>query len=136
MKRREFIALLGGVAAAWPLAAHTQQPAMPAVGYLSSGSEESEDFRVSGFLRGLADAGFAEGRNIRIEYRWADNQAHRLPELAVDLVRHQVAAIVVLGKRSRNARCQGSDCDDSDRVRVRQRSGPNWACQQPEPARG
>ena len=97
MRRREFIALLGGVAAAWPLAARAQQPAMPAVGYLSSGSKESEDFRISGFLRGLADAGFAEGRNIRIEYRWADNQAHRLPELAVDLVRHQVAAIVVLG---------------------------------------
>jgi len=96
LNRRVFVSLLTG-AVAWPLIARAQQPAMPTVGYLGSGSKESEDFRVAGLRRGLADAGFIEGQNVRIEYRWADNRAHRLPELAADLARHQVAAIVVLG---------------------------------------
>ena len=97
MRRRAFIPLLGGAAAAWPLAARAQQPAMPVIGYLGSGTKESELFRLSGLRRGLTETGFVENRNFRIEYRWAENQNHRLPELAADLVRSQVAVIVVLG---------------------------------------
>jgi ABC-type uncharacterized transport system substrate-binding protein len=97
VKRREFIRLLGGAAAAWPLAARAQQPAMPVVGYLNNGSPESDVPRLTGLRRGLSQTGYIEGRNLVIEYRWAGNQADRLPALAADLVQLRVAVIVSPG---------------------------------------
>ena len=96
MKRREFITLLGG-AAAWPLAASAQQPAMPVVGYVYGGSPEPSANQLAGFIKGLSEMGFVEGRNVTIEYRFAHNDAARLPDLVADLVRHRVAVIATPG---------------------------------------
>jgi putative tryptophan/tyrosine transport system substrate-binding protein len=93
MRRREFIAGLGG-AVAWPLTADAQQSSMPAIGYLGPGSAQSDAFRVTGFRQGLKEAGYVEGKNLTIEYRWAEDHRDRLPAMAADLVRHQVAVIV------------------------------------------
>src|SRR6516164_4157352 len=98
--RRKFLAALGGVAAAWPLAAQGQQAAMPVIGYLNSGSPESDAPRLTGLRRGLNESGYVEGRNVVIEYRWAGNQADRLPALAADLVQLPVAVIVASGPPS------------------------------------
>jgi len=96
LRRREFIAALGG-AAAWPLAARAQKAAIPVIGYLNFGSPESDAPRLTGLRRGLNQAGYVEGRNFVIEYRWAENRADRLPALAADLVQLQVAVIVAAG---------------------------------------
>src|SRR5262245_49341274 len=95
MKRRAFIAGLGSAAAAWPLVARGQQPAMPVIGYIGTGSRESDAFRLPSFKQGLSETGFLEGRNVMIEYRWAEGQNARLPALAADLVSRRVGLIAV-----------------------------------------
>jgi putative ABC transport system substrate-binding protein len=97
MRRREFIAVIGSAAAAWPLAARAQQPGTPVIGYLSVGTSELTRDSVAAFHQGLADQGFAEGRNVGIEYRWAEGHTDRLRALADDLAHRQVTVIVVGG---------------------------------------
>src|SRR5262245_2646493 len=94
MRRREFIMLIGGTAA-WPMSVHAQQPAIPLVGFLNSASAQAFPDRLRAFHSGLKETGFVEGENVTVLYRWAENQIARIPELAADLVRRQVAVIAV-----------------------------------------
>jgi putative tryptophan/tyrosine transport system substrate-binding protein len=93
MRRRDFIKVLGGGVAAWPLSARAQRPAMPVIGYLAAGSPNSEARLHDAFLKGLGEAGYIDGKNTKIEYRWAENQYDRLPSMAADLVSQDVAVL-------------------------------------------
>ena len=97
MRRREFIAALGGATVAWPLSTRAQQPALPVIGFLNSESLMTWREEIAAFQRGLAEAGFVDGRNVAIEYRWAESHNDRLPALVAELVRRPVAIIVVPG---------------------------------------
>src|SRR6516164_8903013 len=93
MRRRDFIALVGGAATGWPLAPRAQQVRMPVVGLLDQRSPDALGDRLRGFRQGLLESGFVEGQNVAIDYRWAENKSDRLPDLAADLVCRQVAVI-------------------------------------------
>src|SRR5215472_8675295 len=95
MRRREFIALLGGATTAWPFVARSQQPVMPLVGFLGVSSAGAQPY-LAAFRQGLSEAGYVEGQNVAIEYHWAEDQYNRLPDLAADLIRHRVNVIVTL----------------------------------------
>jgi putative tryptophan/tyrosine transport system substrate-binding protein len=100
MRRRDFVALVGGAAAAWPLSARAQQAALPIVGYLSPLDPEPSSTLVAAFRKGLSELGYVEGQNVAIEYRWGLHESDRLPELATDLVRRKAAVIATLGSNA------------------------------------
>jgi putative tryptophan/tyrosine transport system substrate-binding protein len=97
MRRREFICLISGGAAAWPVAARAQQSAMPVIGFLSGGEERAFAPNVAGFIRGLKDIGFVEGQNVAIEYRWAEGDYERLPTMANELAHRPIVVLVASG---------------------------------------
>src|SRR5262245_3255644 len=101
MRRREFIALLGGAAVTWPLVARAQQPAMPVIGFLSSLGQYDRRNLIDAFRRGLSEAGYVEGRNVAIEFYFAESQYDRLPALAADLVGRKVEVLAATGAGAR-----------------------------------
>ena len=123
MRRRDFLSGLGGAAASWPLGARAQQAALPVVGFMSSRSAPDSVHLVAAFREGLSEAGFVDGQNVIIEFRWADGQYDQLPALAAQLVSRPVTVLVGVGGDSFSYRGEAGDFDDSNRLWNRQRSG-------------
>ena len=117
MRRRDFIKAIAGSAAAWPLSARAQQPGLPVVGFLHSTSAGPNTGAVSAFREGLKQAGYVEGQNVAIEFRWAEGHYDRLPALATDLVRERVAVIAALGGTGICNCSQGGNLNNTGRVR-------------------
>jgi putative ABC transport system substrate-binding protein len=122
MRRRQFITLFGGAGAAWPLITRAQQPAMPVIGFLNSGTREGLAHFLAAFHQGLNQTGFVEGRNVAIEYRWAENQYDRLSALAADLVRRQVTVMAATTTPAALA-ANGATSKDPNRLHVCRGSG-------------
>ena len=130
-RRRDFITLLGGAAASWPLATRAQQAAIPVIGFLRDTSLADATYLVAAFRQGLKEAGFIEGQNVAIEYRSAEDQPHRLPALVADSVRRQVALIVC---NTRSAFAAKAATTTVPIVCDRGRPGQGWSRRQPQPA--
>ena len=134
MRRRDFIAGIAGSAAGWPFAARAQQPAVQVIGFLSSRSMGVDAPLVAAFHKGLAEAGFVEGSNVAINYRWARGHYDQLPALAAELVRMQVAVLVSTGGTVSARAAKAATVDDSSRVDNCRRSGQSRSGRQSEPA--
>src|SRR6516165_4262223 len=132
LNRRELITLLGG-AATWPLAARGQQTAMPVIGFFHLTSLELTRELLAAFHRGLGDTGYIEGKNVAIEYRWAQGQNDRLPALVAELVRRQVSVIVALASTNAALIGQSGDPNDPDRFYAGRQLGPYRPRQQSQP---
>ena len=133
MIRRAFISLLSGTAVAWPLVARAQQP-LPVVGFLHPASADTSADRLRGFRQGLKETGFVEGENVAIEYRWADNQLDRLPALATELVRRQVAVIAAPAGTPPALAAKAASTTIPIVFLVAEDPGQAWSCRQPRRA--
>ena len=134
MKRRTLVATLGGAALVWPRATRAQHGPMPVIGFLGSASAAPWEKRLRAFHQGLGETGYIEGKNVAIEYRWAETHVDRLPALAAELAQRRVDVIAVIGGVDVDGGGQGGDVDDSHRLPHQQRSGRDGSRRQPEPA--